>query len=555
MTPLLALVFALLPHRYVEVRQLPAALPEAWEAAAAAPDADLSAVVRLPPGAWRPVDTSGLRPAGGGVWLRQDLDLSEGVVERPLSIAVSGLLPFDELYLDGRILESFPRLESRLVSGGRVDRVFEIPPSRLTAGRHLLHMRLEPRWTGDIFWTATPTLDQTLPLVERRIRREFPRIVAAVAIASFGVVALLFFALGGARRDMSLYALLSFTVSLYLSAPLPIWSLAPVSQGTFLSAVRLVSFLVPSLGYLFVILFLEIRLTAFRVTLVALPLLVGLLGFVPGQDGWLPGAALAALFLLTVELLHAVAKEPHRHRGSKALLFLGTASVVLAALGDAAAARQVVLAPVPFGPLLGPAYILFTGCLLAAVQDEGRRLFTKANTDALTNLANRAAFLEGATAEVKRAERTGRSVALAMLDVDHFKSFNDRYGHQVGDRVLVAMGKAIAETVRGIDIAGRYGGEEFIVLLVEVEDDSALAAVERIRAAVAAMKIPKVPEPIHCSAGIALHHGLFERTTVADLIRRADAALYESKRAGRNRTTVENAREAAPATAADVWYR
>jgi diguanylate cyclase (GGDEF)-like protein len=204
---------------------------------------------------------------------------------------------------------------------------------------------------------------------------------------------------------------------------------------------------------------------------------------------------------------------------------------------------------------VGPAFLLFTALLLVAVADQGRMILERATTDALTGLPNRVTFLERARRELARAERSGSSLALAMLDIDRFKRFNDRYGHQAGDRVLAQAGRAVAGAVRGIDIAGRYGGEELVLVLVDVEADAAVAAVERVRAAIAEVRLPNVQEAVTASAGVALHHGAFDSADVAGLIRRADEALYRSKAAGRDRTTLESRGPDRPTSPAEVRYR
>jgi len=239
-------------------------------------------------------------------------------------------------------------------------------------------------------------------------------------------------------------------------------------------------------------------------------------------------------------------------RRTRAFLFAASSVLVLAALAELAARRQVLVSP-PFVSPLGVGFVLFTALLLPRVAEQERRLFTRATTDPLTGLLNRAAFEERALAELSRAGRTGRSLAVAMLDLDHFKSFNDRFGHLAGDAALTAVARAVARTVRGIDAAGRYGGEEFIVLLVEADAEAALRAVERIRAAVASLGPPRIPLGVTVSAGIAIHDGAFERTSLESLVARADAALYAAKRAGRDRVILEPAPE--PATPADVRYR
>ncbi len=253
--------------------------------------------------------------------------------------------------------------------------------------------------------------------------------------------------------------------------------------------------------------------------------------------------------LVAAALLADLARGGRRTRA-----FLFAAFSVLALAGGAElAVRRQVLVPAPFVSPLGAGFVLFTALLLPRVAEAERRLFTRATTDPLTGLLNRTAFEERALAELARAGRTGRSLAVAMLDVDHFKKFNDRFGHLAGDAALTAVARAVARTVRGIDAAGRFGGEEFIVLLVEADAEAAVHAVERIRAAVASLGPPRIPIGVTVSAGVAVHSGLFERTSFESLVARADAALYAAKKAGRDRVALESAPE--PATPADVRYR
>src|SRR5664280_2495198 len=162
-------------------------------------------------------------------------------------------------------------------------------------------------------------------------------------------------------------------------------------------------------------------------------------------------------------------------RGTRAFLFAAFSVLVLSGSAELAARRQVLLVTPAVTPL-GVGFVLFTALLLPRVAEQERRLFTRATTDPLTGLLNRAAFEDRAQAELARAGRTGRGLALAMLDLDHFKRFNDRYGHPAGDAALTAVAGTIARTVRGIDAAGRYGGEEFIVLFVEADADAAAAS-------------------------------------------------------------------------------
>jgi diguanylate cyclase (GGDEF)-like protein/PAS domain S-box-containing protein len=152
------------------------------------------------------------------------------------------------------------------------------------------------------------------------------------------------------------------------------------------------------------------------------------------------------------------------------------------------------------------------------------RLESTARTDALTGLPNRRVWDEDLERELARARRHGGQLCLAMLDVDRFKAFNDRYGHQAGDQLLAAAATAWRPALRATDTIARYGGEEFAVLLPHSDEDGALVVVERL--------LEVVPLGQTASAGVASWNGT---ETAAELLARADAALYAAKNAGRAR--------------------
>jgi diguanylate cyclase (GGDEF)-like protein len=145
-----------------------------------------------------------------------------------------------------------------------------------------------------------------------------------------------------------------------------------------------------------------------------------------------------------------------------------------------------------------------------------------ARTDPLTGLANRRTWLEDLDRELVRARRGGH-VCVAMLDLDHFKEFNDEYGHVAGDLLLQELAKTWAVAVRPSDTLARYGGEEFALLLPACELESAAEVVERLRT--------MVPEGQHCSAGLACWDGT---ESPIELIARADTRLYAAKGRGRD---------------------
>jgi diguanylate cyclase (GGDEF)-like protein len=160
-------------------------------------------------------------------------------------------------------------------------------------------------------------------------------------------------------------------------------------------------------------------------------------------------------------------------------------------------------------------------------------LQVRASTDYLTQVPNRWAFMRALEAEHARSQRYAHALSVLVIDVDHFKAVNDTYGHATGDRLLKAIGAAIGGVLRGTDMVGRYGGEEFAVMLTETTAEAALGAAERVRAAAnVSIDGPEAPITATVSVGIAT---LRERETVEDLLVRADAAMYDAKSLGRNR--------------------
>jgi two-component system cell cycle response regulator len=181
-----------------------------------------------------------------------------------------------------------------------------------------------------------------------------------------------------------------------------------------------------------------------------------------------------------------------------------------------------------------------TGKRILYLQDQlisaRESLRDQATHDQLTELWNRAAILDILNNELKRAQRQGASVAVALADLDFFKSVNDTHGHATGDEVLRKVAQALRGSVRRYDSVGRYGGEEFLIVLPGCEQSNALAHAERLRKAVEgiAIETPNATIRLSASIGVAISD---ERSIVDsfDLIQAADVALYRAKNGGRNR--------------------
>jgi two-component system chemotaxis response regulator CheY len=177
----------------------------------------------------------------------------------------------------------------------------------------------------------------------------------------------------------------------------------------------------------------------------------------------------------------------------------------------------------------------------AELEDLNARLAEQARTDPLTGLGNRLRMREDIEILHARTERYGHSYCAILCDVDHFKLYNDAYGHLAGDEVLRRVAQTLAQTVRRGDAVYRYGGEEFLALLPEQSIAASERAAERLRQAVEQLEIPhEAKEPrgaITISAGVAvLHDAVRGASYMPDaLLKEADDALYEAKEAGRNR--------------------
>lgn len=250
-------------------------------------------------------------------------------------------------------------------------------------------------------------------------------------------------------------------------------------------------------------------------------------------DGLLAGLALLLLTVVAVDLI--------RHdRLAQAIPLLGIPLLGALHLSLMAASRE--------SSLLIPVTLLIIGGLLMAARRFHRlsqvrdQLAYAASTDTLTGLLLRRAFLERFAEEIERSRRHGNPLTIAILDLDHFKRVNDTYGHPVGDLVLKVFAGTLRECLRSIDIAGRWGGEEFVVLLPSTSVQDAIAVLERVRIAISEKSFPPPANDLHItmSAGVVALDGT--SNDPEQIVGAADTALYEAKESGRNRICVRAAR-------------
>ncbi len=182
----------------------------------------------------------------------------------------------------------------------------------------------------------------------------------------------------------------------------------------------------------------------------------------------------------------------------------------------------------------------------SVLRDQNAELERISMTDGLTSLFNRRYLMKEFDKEIIRARRHDRPLSVLMMDVDKFKQFNDNYGHQAGDEVLMGMGRVVREATREPDVPARYGGEEFIALLPDCDINGAVEAAERIRSRLAKEVIQG--RTVTISIGAATYPGHGDSPT--ELIAAADEALYAAKNAGRDRVVAAGEAGAKPKTAA-----
>ncbi|HEY2194703.1 MAG TPA: GGDEF domain-containing protein [Actinomycetospora sp.] len=248
--------------------------------------------------------------------------------------------------------------------------------------------------------------------------------------------------------------------------------------------------------------------------------------------------ALAALVRWTVNhglvvgiilLLSSPTPSVRRHLASPADTLLGLGALALGAALAVLAAASPWLVPI----LLVPVIMLHRGVLVDQFRQASR-------TDPKTGLANGSAWAEMAAKEMARTRRLGTGLAVLMVDLDNFKAVNDAHGHLAGDEVLRAVAAALSAEVRGYDAVGRFGGEEFVVLLSGVDPASASHTADRLRTRIGSLDLtvagPGGPTRIRgLTASIGCVASPKAAGTVDELVGAADGALYEAKRAGRDR--------------------
>ena len=240
--------------------------------------------------------------------------------------------------------------------------------------------------------------------------------------------------------------------------------------------------------------------------------------------------------------------------GAAALSIASVGAAVLAIISSVAYIVAVLLAfeappltSADFGQvgfnLIAIALVMYVASVIGREQrrarDEALRL---SRFDSLTSLFSRAYFMAELEQEILRAARTRRPFAVAMIDLDGLKAANDRFGHEWGDHLLRAVAEAVRGDIRATDVAARYGGDEFVLILPETDLAGAMLVADKVRADIARVALPHDGAVVRTSASIGIVTFPDDGRTSAELMRRADLAMYEAKRRGRDQV-VRFARE------------
>ena len=304
---------------------------------------------------------------------------------------------------------------------------------------------------------------------------------------------------------------------------------------------------------------------AFRIRVLGAAVIVatGIFQRLPGKAGWMPLMAKIRLVVAVVTAMTAALMLDRGYgfgvAGMVAIMLTGPYiaidsrdlrlmnASVLAAVGVV----LVAASPTRFDAIGTIVFVLLAALvstLLGRVLEAShRRAFAleiemrrDARTDALTGLDNRRAIQERALVELKRAKRIGSPVSLVVCDIDHFKRINDRFGHEAGDAVLRTVARTLRAALRETDVLGRWGGEEFIAVLVDTDAPTAREIAQRMRVAVASIVSDTLPEGLTISLGVATLSTIDDLPSAwATLVKDADRHLYRAKREGRNRVVTE----------------
>lgn len=519
------------------------------------------------PGRW----PAGGYPASGQVaWYRLELQLDPTVRSQPdlmsqLGVRLGKVLSAYEFYAGGKLLGGAGRLPPNEQVDYDRKRVFQLPPSAIADdGRLVLALRV---WGGERAsmesWSGGPVagdfaLGGYRELILGGIVSELPGLVFCALFISFGIYHLYLFARNRQMNTYLWFGAIALSIGVYGLM---------LTQWKYLLDFSFLALKKTEFGLIYLFPALAIQgiwtqldkpigpwLRSYQIAFVVSAMLVVL---VPGHTVHFLTlhafqiCVLPALFLTP----WMVFREARAGNGEARTLFIGLLVFVAACINDllidfAHLQTDRMLAYGFAAIMLAMAVSLanrFTTMFssleeeverqTAELSEANRQLALAAQVDHLTGLLNRRGFTEEAEMEIRREYRSGRTFTIVLADVDNFKQFNDRHGHACGDHVLRRVANILQVSIRDVDRVARWGGEEFILMLPETEDEGAAILAEKLRSAVEnnLFEFGEEKMGITMTFGLATHR---RGETLEGTIARADTALYHGKQGGRNKVMI-----------------
>jgi diguanylate cyclase (GGDEF)-like protein len=496
---------------------------------------------------WIPVEVPGpmedaLGPYDGFAWYRTVVELPAELERGPLGIEFGTVGDAFEVYWNGVFVGRSGSLPPRFLESPPLSPPFLVPQRALelgAGGQHLVAVRVynEYLWGGLMGGVAIGRYDTLV-----RPRAADPEIVIALIlgfIAAVGLYHLIFWLRRPAARENLYFALLCALVGTYGLTHSSLFGEWVVEWVNPFRLGIIVTTLAGPVFVLFAARLFELKLGRWGGGAIA---------------AYLAGAVAAALAPLRVlgewvlvldaaiviGLIVVVALVVRRaaHAGRRALLLqVGTFLFAVSVVWDLLSEYGLPVSDLLPGPLTGSFWVGFLAfTVTVGVTTAGRWAVAEmtALTDPLTGLSRRHVLEEALHRESRRLRRSGGSMALVVLDLDHFKQVNDTYGHRTGDEVLARLGTMLRTTSRNIDLPARMGGEEFAILLYDSGIEGAVGFAQRFRGHLQRLEVP-VPGGrlrITASIGVAAGSDLLDGDALLDA---ADRALYRAKREGRDR--------------------
>ena len=455
------------------IDRLPADLSGVWEFAFAGANSTAPPVEAA---AWRPIRVPGTWQESGysghGIaWLRARILIEPSAAASALAFASIQIRDADEVFIDQVRIGATGGFPPAYQKGTMTARVYELPPA-LTArpGLHALTVKVYnagPRGGGI---TGAPRIDRLAAAVAWRSRRDLGRISLASAIGAIGLAVLVFYLRDRGEPQFLFFVLYATSVSADQLTWLSSWSQSywPLSWQfrlnfffIFITLAFCLIFNLKSFGRA-----LQRRHIAI---LAAIGILSGLTLLWPSVDDLYRFLAADEVILVIVvsEMIWNLVRDTRRRIPYAAPVLAGTLLCALGAAHDIMQDFGLIGSPAGASRLF-QAVLIFTIIYLWVMADRFARANVEASTDWLTGLPNRKLLFERLSQELARSARSGAPCGLAILDLDNFKSFNDKFGHLAGDQLLRVVASAIKASVRETDLVARYGGEEFVVVLGEV---------------------------------------------------------------------------------------